>query len=104
MGVTDTMNLLGLSLVGLLTASGGLGSELHVPSKIPTVQIGSDVHGAPVMMPLVGFLGSNQSGVQMLLAQGARLIDTALTYDNEGDIGRAVASSGVNRSEVFIST
>lgn len=73
-------------------------------AQIPRIQIGTDVHGAPVKMPLVGFLGSNQTGVEMLLASGARLIDTALTYDNEGDIGRAIASSGVNRSEVFIST
>lgn len=35
---------------------------------------------------------------------GYRLIDTAQIYDNESDVGRAIAESGVPRSELFITT
>lgn len=35
---------------------------------------------------------------------GYRLIDTARAYDNEADVGRGIAESGVDRSEIWITT
>ncbi len=35
---------------------------------------------------------------------GYRHIDTARIYQNESDVGRAVKESGINRSEIFITT
>lgn len=42
--------------------------------------------------------------VQMGLELGYRLIDTAQIYGNEAEIGRAIAASGVPRSELFLTT
>ncbi|MCH7343129.1 2,5-didehydrogluconate reductase DkgB [Pelomonas sp. CA6] len=42
--------------------------------------------------------------VRMALELGYRAIDTAQIYANEADVGRAIAASGVARSELFITT
>jgi diketogulonate reductase-like aldo/keto reductase len=42
--------------------------------------------------------------VKYSLKIGYRHIDTAWLYGNEGDVGRAVAESGISRGEVFITT
>ena len=61
-------------------------------------------------MPMVG-LGTWQlrgrAGYQAIMAAfaaGYRHIDTATMYGNEGDVGRALADSGLHRDEVFITT
>ena len=72
--------------------------------KLPTLTIGHDVQGRPVEMPLVGFLATNETETASALAVGHRLIDTALTYDNQAAIARAIAAVGVKRDELFIST
>lgn len=64
-----------------------------------------------VKMPMVGF-GVFQVDDQKVCEQavldaievGYRSIDTAATYLNEEAVGRAVASSGVKREELFITT
>jgi 2,5-diketo-D-gluconate reductase A len=63
-----------------------------------------------VAMPLVG-LGtwqlSGNSGyraVRQALDLGYRHIDTATMYRNEAEVGRAVRDSGLDRSELFITT
>ena len=64
-----------------------------------------------VEMPILG-LGvyqmsrGNQTRSACLdaLAAGYRLIDTASMYGNEVDVGAAVAQSGLEREEVFITT
>lgn len=38
------------------------------------------------------------------LSLGYRAIDTAQIYDNEGEVGQAVASSGIARNELFLTT
>jgi 2,5-diketo-D-gluconate reductase A len=45
-----------------------------------------------------------ERAVATALAAGYRHIDTAAAYQNEREVGRAVASSGVPREEVFITT
>jgi 2,5-diketo-D-gluconate reductase B len=42
--------------------------------------------------------------VSAALVIGYRLIDTAQMYNNEAEVGRAVADSGVPRGEVFVTT
>ncbi|MFZ3415083.1 aldo/keto reductase [Arthrobacter sp. 3Tela_A] len=42
--------------------------------------------------------------VEMALANGYRLIDTAAAYRNETEVGAALAQSGVDRAELFITT
>jgi 2,5-diketo-D-gluconate reductase A len=61
-------------------------------------------------MPVVGFgtwrmrHDNAYQAVLEALAAGYRHIDTATMYANEGDVGRAVRDSGLDRSEVFITT
>jgi diketogulonate reductase-like aldo/keto reductase len=45
-----------------------------------------------------------RDAVSAALASGYRLIDTAAAYGNERQVGEAVASSGLDRSEVFVET
>lgn len=42
--------------------------------------------------------------VRMALEAGYRMIDTAEGYRNEADVGRAVRESGIDRSEIFVTT
>lgn len=63
-----------------------------------------------VSMPALG-LGVYQSApddtissVQRALACGYRLIDTAAAYGNEKEVGKGVTGSGIDRSEVFVTT
>src|SRR5262245_65809173 len=61
-------------------------------------------------MPLLG-LGTWQlrgrtvvDAVTRALEVGYRHIDTATMYANEREVGRAVAESGVDRAEMFVTT
>ena len=72
--------------------------------------IGSVTLGPGVEMPLLGF-GTWQirgaaayEAVRDALEAGYRHIDTATMYGNEGEVGRALADSGVPRDEVFLTT
>jgi len=64
-----------------------------------------------VRMPVLG-LGTWQlargetvrRAVRVALDTGYRLIDTATVYGNEEDVGAAVAESGIDRRELFITT
>ncbi len=62
-----------------------------------------------VSMPIIG-LGVYETGedtipaVQTALKCGYRLIDTASFYENEREVGVAVRTSGIPRSEIFVTT
>ena len=63
-----------------------------------------------VAMPTLG-LGVFQSppeettaAVETALAYGYRLIDTAASYDNEREVGAAIGASGIDRTEIFVTT
>jgi len=45
-----------------------------------------------------------EEAVMCALQTGYRLIDTAMYYGNEGDVGRAVSHCGIPRQEIFITT
>jgi diketogulonate reductase-like aldo/keto reductase len=61
-------------------------------------------------MPLLGFgtwqiKGADATrAVSAALEAGYRHLDTALVYGNEGEVGQALAESGVPRGEVFLTT
>ncbi len=45
-----------------------------------------------------------ESAVKGALAAGYRLIDTAMIYQNEAGVGRAIRGSGIPREEIFVTT
>ncbi len=45
-----------------------------------------------------------EQAVLHALSAGYRLIDTAMVYQNEDGVGRAIAQSGVDRQELFVTT
>ena len=62
-------------------------------------------------MPILGFgvfqmndLEECERSVYDAIQAGYRLIDTAASYGNEEAVGKAIASSGVPRQEIFITT
>jgi len=74
-------------------------------SEIPAVDLGGGV-----AMPMVGF-GTWQMRGQVAyeatrhaLQVGYRHIDTATIYGNEEQAGRAIADSGLDRADVFVTT
>jgi diketogulonate reductase-like aldo/keto reductase len=74
-------------------------------TEIPVVDLG---RGAA--MPMVGFGTWQLQGrrayeaVRQALQAGYRHIDTATMYRNEKEVGRAIADSGLDRDDVFITT
>ncbi|SOD98738.1 aldo/keto reductase [Blastococcus haudaquaticus] len=73
--------------------------------QIPTVPLNNGVQ-----MPVLGFgvfqvpAAETERAVSDALAAGYRHIDTAAAYQNEEAVGRAIASSGIPRDELFITT
>ena len=74
-------------------------------AAIPTVTL-NDGNALPVIGLGVGELSESETeqSVTAALEAGYRLIDTASAYGNEAAVGRAIASSGVPREEVFVTT
>lgn len=64
-----------------------------------------------VKIPAIGF-GTWQApdgnvaveAVKCALASGYRHIDTAAAYDNEQSVGRAIAESGIDRKQIFVTS
>ena len=48
--------------------------------------------------------GSTYDAVLQALKAGYRHIDTAATYFNEAEVGKAVKDSGIDRKEIFITS
>ena len=63
-----------------------------------------------VVMPALGFgvfqtpPEETRAAVESALATGYRHIDTAAAYGNERQVGEALRSSGVERSDVLLET
>jgi 2,5-diketo-D-gluconate reductase A len=74
-------------------------------AAIPTVTL-NDENTIPVIGLGVGELSDSETeqAVSTALEAGYRLIDTAAAYGNEQAVGRAIAASGVPRSELFVTT
>jgi 2,5-diketo-D-gluconate reductase A len=77
-------------------------AQPHVPDDAVTLTGGR--------MPLLGFGTWQIKGddavraTSAALEAGYRHLDTATVYGNEGEVGRALAESGVPREEVFVTT
>ncbi|KAF8541642.1 NADP-dependent oxidoreductase domain-containing protein [Trichophaea hybrida] len=69
-------------------------ATLNTGAKIPLVGLGT-WQSPP---------GAVEKAVEAALRIGYRHIDTALAYDNEAEVGKGIAASGVPRSEIFITT
>jgi 2,5-diketo-D-gluconate reductase A len=75
------------------------------PAEVPAVSLPGGGQ-----MPVVGFgtwrmrHDNAYQAVLAALSAGYRHVDTATMYANERDVGRAVRDSGLDRSEVFITT
>lgn len=75
------------------------------PETIPTAKLSNGVE-----MPVLGFgvfqipAEETERAVIAALEAGYRSLDTARSYMNEEAVGRAIASSGVPRDELFITT
>ncbi len=76
-----------------------------MPSPVPTVSLADGVE-----MPVLGFgvyqipPEQTERAVADALAAGYRHLDTAAGYGNEEAVGRAIASSGIPRDELFVTT
>jgi Aldo/keto reductase family len=63
-----------------------------------------------LQMPILGFgvfqipPDQTEQAVADALASGYRHLDTAQSYGNEAAVGRAIASSGIPREELFVTT
>jgi 2,5-diketo-D-gluconate reductase B len=83
--------------------TGAVGSG-HLDVTSATLSVG----GANI--PLLGFGTYGMSGPRLrnilvaALQEGFRHIDTAQMYQNETDVGAAIRSSGIARSDVFVTT
>ena len=53
---------------------------------------------------LMGEPGECKSSVLHALKQGYRLIDTAMAYGNEDEVGQAIRESGIPRENIFVVT
>ena len=71
----------------------------------PSVTL-NDGHTMPVVGLGVGELSDAEAeaAVSAAIEAGCRSIDTAAAYGNEAAVGRAIASSGVPREELFVTT
>ncbi|TFV60413.1 aldo/keto reductase [Mycobacterium sp. PS03-16] len=74
-------------------------------AAIPTVTLNDD-NTIPLIGLGVGELSEAEAerSVAAALEAGYRLIDTAAVYGNEAAVGRAVATSGIPRDEIFVTT
>ncbi|MDQ2813700.1 MAG: aldo/keto reductase [Actinomycetota bacterium] len=74
-------------------------------TEIPAIDL-----GAGAAIPMVGFgtwqLQGQQAyqAVRHALQAGYRHIDTATMYRNEDQVGRAIADSGLDRQDIFVTT
>lgn len=74
-------------------------------AKAPSIKLNNGVN-----MPLLGVgsfaLPTIQAAddISFALKNGYRLVDTASNYGNEKEVGEGIARSGINRSELFITT
>ena len=74
-------------------------------NEIPQVTLNNGVR-----MPVLGFgvyqipAEQTEQAVTDALAAGYRSLDTAAAYQNEEAVGRAIASSGIARGELFVTT
>jgi len=80
-------------------------SNAGIMNSVPSVRL-HDGHAMPALGYGVWQVPDNDAelSTREAIAAGYRSIDTAQIYANEAGVGRAIAASGVPRSELFITT
>jgi diketogulonate reductase-like aldo/keto reductase len=79
--------------------------SIQETASIPRLEL-NDGHS----IPQLGFgvfqvpAEETRQAVERALRTGYRLIDTAAAYGNEAEVGEAIAQSGLDRGEVFLTT
>jgi diketogulonate reductase-like aldo/keto reductase len=68
--------------------------RLNDGHALPAIGFGTYPHGRD----------DSQESTESALAAGYRLLDTALSYGNEADVGAAVRASGLGRDEILVTT
>ena len=74
-------------------------------TAIPTLDLND---GRPI--PQIGlgiYAMSGEEGVDAIVAgidNGYRLLDTAVNYENEREVGQAIANSSIDRGELFVTS
>jgi 2,5-diketo-D-gluconate reductase A len=77
----------------------------RIMSNVPGITLSGGVE-----IPQLGFgvflvpPGETEASVSTALETGYRHIDTARIYENEGEVGAAIARSGVARGDLFVAT
>ncbi len=84
-----------IQLVREMQSKIGIRTKLNNGVEMPVLGLG-------VYQTLSG--GQTRTACLNAFAAGYRLIDTASMYGNEKDVGEAVAQSGLDREELFITT
>ncbi|GIS91862.1 MAG: glyoxal reductase [Candidatus Poseidoniales archaeon] len=80
--------------VTISNTSTNSGERLH-QVEMPTFGLGVYLMGEP---------GECKNSVLYALEQGYRMIDTAMAYGNEDEVGQAIRESGIPREEIFVVT
>jgi 2,5-diketo-D-gluconate reductase A len=74
-------------------------------TRVPTIELNNGV-----TVPQLGFgvflvpPGETRASVATALEAGYRHVDTAKVYENEAEVGAAIAQSGIARDELFVTT
>ena len=80
--------------VTISNTSTSTGERMH-QVEMPTFGLGVYLMGEP---------GECKNSVLFALEQGYRMIDTAMAYGNEDEVGQAIRESGIPREEIFVVT
>ncbi len=85
--------------------SQNLNTNLNKGTKMHFITLNNGVKMPILGLGTYGLRGNDgQKAISQAIQIGYRLIDTAQMYGNEAQVGAALASSGVARSEFFITT
>ncbi len=71
--------------------------------RIPVMGTGTNTYGK-VNRDYMGDINNDTTELESALALGYTLIDTAISYRNEGVVGLAIKRSGLNRDTLFITS
>ena len=73
--------------------------------SIPTVTLNDGIPFPELGLGTYGLRGDDGvAAVISAIDSGYRLLDTAVNYENEREVGEAARTSGVDRSELFVTT
>jgi diketogulonate reductase-like aldo/keto reductase len=82
-----------------------IGGQDGVMTAIPTVTLNDDVHFPELGFGTYKLTGSEGvDAIASAISAGYRLLDTAVNYGNEAEVGEAVRRSDTDRDELLVTT